>query len=107
MGLEQQRDDATMGFLRLTWRILWLCSLLGVSSALWAAPGVTILTDQADFGSAQYREDVVDLEVKVLGGSIRHQRHLDEGWNWQFNPAWSDLELVFALDADPDVDAPS
>lgn len=107
MKLQQRRIDGTMGFLRMTWRMLWLCGLLGVSSALLAAPGVTILTDQADFSSAQYREDVVDLEVKVLGGLIRHQRHLDEGWNWQFNPAWSDLELVYALDADPAVDAPS
>ncbi|MEX2339887.1 MAG: RHS repeat-associated core domain-containing protein [Aquisalimonadaceae bacterium] len=87
--------------------MLALSILLLIADALGAAPGIRIVDAGAEFAGAHYQESAIDLRVKVQGGFITHQRRLDGGERWQFNPAWADLELTHALDADPVTAAPT
>jgi len=75
---------------------------------LWAQAGSALRLSNwgPDFAEAKYEETVTDLSVKVLGGYIDHKRHLEDGIDWQFNPAWKSLQFQYALDADPAVDLP-
>lgn len=48
-----------------------------------------------DYNNAVYEEEIVDLEVKVLGGMVKHTRYLSGGVT-QFNPNWASLVLEFS-----------
>lgn len=90
---------------RLAKPLLYLCMLF--PALVYASPGIQVVRDDADFAGARYKETAIDLRVKVQGGFIEHQRLLNAGVNWQFNPAWSTLAFHYALDADPAIDQPT
>ncbi|WP_175517936.1 polymorphic toxin-type HINT domain-containing protein [Thiothrix caldifontis] len=48
-----------------------------------------------DYNNAVYEEEITDLAVKVLGGTVKHTRYLSGGVT-QFNPNWVNLSLEFS-----------
>jgi len=81
---------------------LAMCSMV---SGLANAGGVIgIWNAGPNFAESKYEETAIDMRVKVQGGFIEHQRRLEKGVRWQFNPAWKSLEFEYALDADPATD---
>jgi RHS repeat-associated protein len=77
--------------------LIILLSLIGMQ-VVFAAPGIKQLNEDTDFATAKYQLQTIDMEVKVLGGTVRHKRFLD-GVIWQFNPNWANLQLEYDADA--------
>lgn len=59
-----------------------------------AISGIQFVKSGADFNTALYEEETIDIQVKTLGNLIKHKRYLNGG-SWQFNPNWASLTLEF------------
>lgn len=80
-------------------KMLFALAVLFLSlQSAWAVPGIQMLNEDTDFATSKYQLETVDLEVKVLGGVVKHRRFLD-GAIWQFNPNWTNLQLEYDADA--------
>ncbi|MBV1790821.1 hypothetical protein KQ940_22395 [Marinobacterium sp. D7] len=70
-----------------------LLSLLSLQ--VWAVGGITSDNAAPHFATGKFNETFTDLQVKVLGGTVRVTRYWqDDHWVW--NRRWSDLEPVWA-----------
>jgi len=59
--------------------------------------GVKVKKSGGDYNNAVYEEELIDLEVKILAGKVKHTRYLSGGVT-QFNPNWASLNLEYAED---------
>ncbi len=71
------------------------CRLLGLalifsSTLSYAVGGITSNLAPPHFATSQNREDLEEMEVKVLGGSVRMTRRW-MGTKWEWNSRWNDL----------------
>jgi len=55
--------------------------------------GSQVADERVNWSLGRYEETSIDLQVRVKGGHVTHQRRLSAGHEWQFNPAWQPLDL--------------
>jgi RHS repeat-associated protein len=77
-------------------------STLLIFSSLVSASGIRVATSEADYATGQYRNQSIDLSVKVIGGYIRVSRTFsNKRWSFNRGAEGAVLSYVRQHDAQP------
>ena len=79
--------------------IITCCFILITMQSAYAVPGIQVKSSGAQYSKALHEEVVVDMEVKVMGGTIEVKRQwqsdVASGGRWFFNPEWINLAFYY------------
>src|SRR5688500_7657474 len=75
-------------------RLGWVSLLFSMFVTLTLLPVAALMAAEVLLPNGAYSESIVDLRVKVLGGSVTVERQHLEG-RWQINSRWNSLKFNY------------